>query len=183
MAGSGLVAPVHSGAVIEVHTAIGDLLPGLTESFREAFRAGEAAVTRFRQEQMVRHPAREGFRLVAASVDGDLAGFAYGYTGREGQWWTDRMHEAVPAAVYDTWFGGHFEVVELAVRPRYQRRGIGSALHDTLLEGLPHERALLTCRRDSRAARRLYLRKGWRRLADVDDVVTLMGLLLPVPPD
>lgn len=174
---------VHNSAVIEVRTEVGDLLPGLTQAFREAFRATEAVVTRFQQDQMIRHPAREDFRLAVAFVDQELAGFGYGYTGRAGQWWTDRMRAAVPAAIYDAWFEGHFEVAELAVRPRYQRQGIGAALHDALLEGLPHERALLTCRRDSRAARRLYLRKGWRRLADVDDEVTLMGLLLPVARD
>ena len=50
----------------------------------------------WRAEVWDRHAARAGFRLVLAREDGRLVGFAYGYTGERGQWWTDRAAEALP---------------------------------------------------------------------------------------
>lgn len=94
-----------------------------------------------------------------------LAGFAYGYTGRRGQWWSDHVAEHAPADVVAGWLGGHFEFVELAVDPAFQGRGLGAALAQRLVGGLPHERALLTTYRDDRPAPRLYRRLGWRLLA------------------
>jgi ribosomal protein S18 acetylase RimI-like enzyme len=155
----------------------------VVEVYRAAFTApgyDETAddVERFRTG-LPRHAAREGFRLVvAASPDGGSSGFAYGYTGQPGQWWTDRLLERIPHEITDRWVGGHFEFVELAVRPEVQGRGIGRALHDALLDGIPHRRALLGTWPDDRPARRLYQRAGWRDLAPIDDDSVLMGLEL-----
>ena len=50
----------------------------------------------WRQAVWDRHSVRDGFRL-ARAYDGDaLIGFAYGYTGQHGQWWTDN-------APHDRW--------------------------------------------------------------------------------
>lgn len=157
------------------------LLPEIVEVYRDGFATNQDEADRFRTDQLVKHPQRKGFLLAYATVDDQLAGFGYGYTGQAGQWWTDRMRERVPAEVYAEWFEGHFELVELAVRPAFQRNGIGSALHDRLIDGLPHERGLLTTGKVDSPAQRLYLRTGWRVLADVDDDTILMGILLSTP--
>ena len=68
--------------------------------------------------------------MTAAQDDDALVGFAYGYVGERGQWWSDRVVEALPVAVTDVWVGGHFEFVELAVLPDYRGQGIGGLLHD-----------------------------------------------------
>jgi ribosomal protein S18 acetylase RimI-like enzyme len=154
----------------------------VVDAYREAFTAPgydetPDDVERFRTG-LPRHAAREGFRLVLAYADDGLTGFAYGYTGRPGQWWTDRLLERISADVAETWVGGHFEFVELAVRPAAQGRGIGRSLHDALLDGLPHRRGLLGTWPDDRPARRLYVRAGWRDLARIDDDSTLMGIEL-----
>jgi ribosomal protein S18 acetylase RimI-like enzyme len=104
--------------------------------------------------------------MVTLRLGPDLQGFAYGYTGERGQWWTDTVASGVPADVDQRWFGGHFEVVELGVDPAAQGRGFGAALMDHLLLGLPHDRALLTTYADDRPAPRLYRRLGWTRLAE-----------------
>ena len=134
-------------------------------------------VERFR-ESLPQHAEREGFRLELARRAGRLVGFAYGYTGRRGQWWSDRVLARVPASITDGWVDGHFEFVELAVRPSEQGRGIGQALHDALLDGLPQRRALLGTWTDDRPARRLYLRSGWQELARIDGDSALLGLAL-----
>lgn len=126
------------------------------------YSADATAARLFRDQQLRRHAAYEDFRLVAAEEGTEFVGFAYGYTGREGMWWTDLVAGAVPAEQVPRWLGGHFEFVEIAVLPRVQRRGIGSALHDALLSGLPHRTALLSTRREETSALRLYRRKGWQ---------------------
>jgi ribosomal protein S18 acetylase RimI-like enzyme len=173
-----------SDVAITLHSSLdGVPVEGLVEVYRGAFTAPgydetPDDVERFRTG-LPRHAAREGFRLVvAASPDGGASGFAYGYTGQPGQWWTDRLLERIPHEIAERWVGGHFEFVELAVRPASQRRGIGRALHDALLDGLPHRRALLGTWPDDRPARRLYQRAGWRDLAPIDEDSVLMGLEL-----
>ncbi|WP_432942559.1 GNAT family N-acetyltransferase [Kribbella sp. CA-253562] len=122
------------------------------------------AAERFAAEQLPTHAGRAGFRLVVArDPDGELTGFAYGYTGERGQWWSDRLVETAPE-IADEWVGGHFEFVELAVVPAAQGQGLGAALHDALMADLPHAKALLSTYADDRPAPRLYRRKGWQLL-------------------
>ncbi|MEV4349434.1 GNAT family N-acetyltransferase [Actinoplanes sp. NPDC049596] len=154
----------------------------LHEVYAEAFGAPPLneppeAAARFRDDVLPTHAGRAGFTCLAAWDRGRIVGFAYGYTGDFGQWWTDQIAAVVPPEVSAEWLGGHFEVVELAVRPSQERRDIGSALHDALLAGLLHRVALLTATDDENApARRLYHRKGWRVLAEeVFDGAVLMG--------
>jgi broad specificity phosphatase PhoE/GNAT superfamily N-acetyltransferase len=157
----------------------------LTAVYRAAFTAAsyyesEEAVTRFRSEQLPAHTARPGFRCITLMLAGTVAGFAYGYSGERGQWWTDTVAARVPAVLADEWLGGHFELVEVAVAPEHQGRGFGAALVDGLLLGLPHGRALLTTYDDDRPAPRLYCRLGWELLArGALDHRDLWGLRLP----
>lgn len=152
----------------------------IVDVYREAFTApgyDETTddVERFRSS-LPQHADREGFRLELGRRAGRLVGFAYGYTGGRGQWWTDRILTRVPKSITDVWVDGHFEFVELAVRPSEQGLGIGQALHDGLLDGLPQHRALLGTWTEDRPARWLYLRSGWQELARIDDDSALLGL-------
>lgn len=109
-----------------------------------------------------RHAGRDGFRLARARDGGDLVGFAYGYTGRAGQWWTDRVRTTLRADVADAWLDGHFELVSIGVLPSARGRGTGRALMRALLAGLPHDRLLLMTTSDADdQARRLYGAEGW----------------------
>lgn len=121
------------------------------------------------------HRTRAGFRLVTAELGGELAGFAWGYTGERGQWWADRIAGALADAA-DAWVGGHWEFVELAVRPEHRRRGLGALLHDALLEGLPHERALLQTDADpDGAGHSLYHGRGWQVIGSLPEGKAVMG--------
>jgi GNAT superfamily N-acetyltransferase len=126
-----------------------------------------------------RHVARDGFRLTAA-LDGDrLVGFAYGYVGARGQYWPDRVAEALGEAVTADWLGGHFEFVELAVLPSHRGRGLGAALHDALLLDAPGDRAMLSTADDpADPAVRLYASRGWRKLGNLTPDVQVMGLAM-----
>jgi ribosomal protein S18 acetylase RimI-like enzyme len=131
----------------------------------------------WREEVWDRHAVREGFRLARARVEGELVGFAYGYTGRRGQWWTDHVAEALGPELADEWLGGHFELVSIGVLPAHRGRGVGARLLDEITEGLPQERWLLmTSADESDPARRLYAGHGWHVLGDgIGDGTVIMG--------
>jgi ribosomal protein S18 acetylase RimI-like enzyme len=170
--------------VVELVSAVDELAPALAAIYRASFaespyEEGEEDVERFARSQLPTHTRRRDFRCAIAREGGELVGFAYGYTGEAGQFWTEWVRERIPADLAEG-LGGHFEFVELAVLPDHQRRGIGSALHDALLADLPHQRALLSTLREDTAARRLYLRRGWRVLwEDLNGKSSLLGLELP----
>ena len=131
--------------------------------------------TRWRTERWNRHRSREGFRLVTAHHLGGVVGFAYGYTGEHGQYWSDWVAKEL-GPVADEWVGGHFEFTELGVLPAFRGCGIGGALHDALLHGLSHSRALLgTFARLEDPAGALYSRRGWKTLGTIGNDYRVMG--------
>ncbi|MFB6721731.1 GNAT family N-acetyltransferase [Kribbella sp. NPDC056345] len=168
-------------AVLDRTAALG-IATELGEVFAAAFAGEEHSdATRFTNEQLPTHAERDDFRLVVAQEESVL-GFAYGFTGWPGQWWSDRISAAISAELAAEWIGGHFEVVELAVAPEAQGQGIGAALMTALVAGLPHRRLLLTTYVDDRAAPRLYRRLGWQVLVrDLGWGSALYGLDTGVP--
>lgn len=123
-----------------------------------------------------RHRVRAGYRLAVARAGTELLGFAWGYTGERGQYWSDRI-AGETGALLDDWIGGHFEFVELAVRPEARGSGLGRRLHDAILDGIPHRRALLETTADpDDPAVRLYSTRGWISLATLGGGRQVMGL-------
>jgi len=162
--------------------------PELAAVYLSAFGApgyGEepARAEAFATDQLPLHSQRDGFKFVVSRSADLITGFAYGYTGQRGQWWSDRVAEAVPAELAEEWIGGHFEVVDLAVVVEAQRQGLGADLMKALMTGLPNRKALLTTYVDDRPAPRLYRRLGWRLLvADLGWGSALFGMDMAVPP-
>lgn len=124
-----------------------------------------------------RHITRSGFRLARAYDGQVLVGFAYGYTGEPGQWWTDNARKVLPPDVAEQWVGGHFEVVSIGVVEAARRRGIARSLLHMLLRGLPHQRLLLMTTSDpGDPARRLYASEGWQVLGPgIGEGTVIMG--------
>ena len=117
-------------------------------------------------EILPRHAGRSGFRFIAARTpDRRLAGFGYGYYGAPGQWWHDIVAGALEERERGRWLApGHFELVELHVRPELRGREIGGRLHDAVLTDVASPTAVLSTQVDNRGARRFYERRGWQLL-------------------
>lgn len=153
---------------VDPETLLAELVGPVVDVWANAHGLGRASATRreFGSDRVPRHAGREGFRFFAAfGRAARLVGFVYGYTGAPGQWWYDRVAAALDAKTRAAWLEPpHFELTELAVDPPYQNRGIGSRLHDVVLEGLPHDRALLSALAENARVVRFYEDRGWRVL-------------------
>ncbi len=163
-------------------------LPAILDIYAQVHGLNARAIAE-REEIMRRHFGRRGYQGFIA-VDGKrLVGFSYGYTGDPGQYWYDKVWAAMTSEQRKEWMEPeHFEFVELAVHPHYQRQGIGGKLHDLLLEGRPEPGALLTVRADNGPALALYRKRGWVvvlddfRFAPGGDRYLVMGKRLRMNP-
>jgi ribosomal protein S18 acetylase RimI-like enzyme len=149
-----------------------DPLP-LAAELREVHRAalGPGALSdEWAAERLPRHVQRDGFVfLVARAEDGSVAGFAYGYNGARGHWWSEQVARSLSVSQRAEWLDRpHYEVAELHVLPAAQRRGIGSSLLAYLLTRQRWDRAILSTQTGSRKARDFYAKNGWHELAGVD---------------
>jgi len=135
---------------------------------RSALGAG-ALSEDWAHDRLPRHAQRSDFTFLVARRGGELAGFGYGYTGAYGTWWTDIIARALSAEQRSAWLDPpHYEIVELHVRPSFQRAGIGSQLLAQLMTRQPHDRAVLSTQAHSRKARSFYAKNDWTEIADVD---------------
>ena len=124
-----------------------------------------AVSARARRAIVTSHLDRDGLRAAAAlTEEGEVVGVAYGYIGAPGQWWHDRVRAALPPELADAWLADAFEVCELHVRTAAQRQGLGKALLELLLAGLPARTAVLTTPDRETRARSFYRAAGWQDL-------------------
>jgi ribosomal protein S18 acetylase RimI-like enzyme len=119
---------------------------------------------RFATQQLPMHLDRDNFALATAHRDGDLVGFAYGYTGHRGQYWSDVVASSMTPDAAATWVGAHFEFVELAVLGHARGCGVGRNLATTLLTARPESRRLLQVAADNVPARTLYSSLGFAEI-------------------
>ncbi len=170
----------------------GSLQADLVDVYRRAFRGSPYAKSPAEVDAFARflpvHAGAPGYRLVVAtdSDEGKVVGFSYGRTAARGQPWYDLVEGSLQSAGLGEWLIDAYQIVEMAVAPAVQRRGIGSRLHERLLSGLPHRRAVLTTMAADTPAYRFYWSKGWRVLVEKIMVpqlprpYRLMGVGLPL---
>jgi ribosomal protein S18 acetylase RimI-like enzyme len=153
-----------------------------------------------REAIMERHAASPRFRGLTALVDGQLAGFCYGFHGENGQWWHDmvaaalatRWRSSSPApgnATPREWLDDSFEIAELHVLPQWQGNGIGRALLLSVTSGRAERTAVLSTADAPTVARRLYRGVGFTdlltdfRFSGSEPPYAVMGATLPLTAD
>lgn len=125
----------------------------------------EADVASF-AKRLPRHAARDGFRCAVGREGDRPIGFAYGYVGAPGPWRHDRVRAALSPPMVERWLDGAFELTELAVVPNAQGRGIGSRLHDAVLDATSAPPVVASTPRDDDPAVAFYRRRGWATLIE-----------------
>jgi ribosomal protein S18 acetylase RimI-like enzyme len=160
-----VVAPVYAASHIDV--------------IANPFYSAERFVERVRG--YLRAP---GFELVAAYVDNEPIGQAFGYAlPPNARWWeglTTPMTEGFTVETGDRTFA----LNELMVVPDRQRMGVAHALHDDLLNGRQEQRATLLVREDNASAQQAYIRWGWEKVGKLrpyPDAPHFDAMILPLP--
>ena len=164
------------------------LLDQIVSIYREAFsipsyNKEKSQVVAFARS-LPDHMQREAFRFVGGfdRNSGRMLGFAYGYTSARGQWWHVNVRSALPPRLAGEWLEDSFQLTEIAVRSKDQGQGIGGQLHDRLLGGVPHAKAVLSTLDAQTVAYYMYQGRGWVTLLEnyyftgVSQPYRIMGL-------
>jgi ribosomal protein S18 acetylase RimI-like enzyme len=133
------------------------------------------------------YTSRDGFDLVIACLDGNPVGQAWGWPldqARGAGWWEGVVQEPEPGFTVED--GKRtFALSEIMVRQEYTGQHIAHALHNELLSGRPETRATLLVNPANESAYRIYVRWGWRKVAQVrprwPDAPLFDVLILPLP--
>jgi GNAT superfamily N-acetyltransferase len=144
------------------------VLPIYAEVYSEPpYLEGPAEVDDFARSWPSR-VAAPGFRLVTATLAGEVVGFSFGHGLTAGtRWWSGALG---PLEVdTEEWPGRTFAVIELAVAAGRRRQGIAGQLHEQLLAGVDVERFTLAVRPEPEVAhaRAAYRRWGYRKVGQV----------------
>ena len=99
--------------------------------------------------------------LIARENDSTIIGMIFGYSNEAGQWWNDRVAQAMGPRQSAQLLDDSFCLMELGVVPAARRHGVGEALVATLGAQQPHPRMLLSTRSDNAPGQRFYGRTGW----------------------
>jgi GNAT superfamily N-acetyltransferase len=147
-----------------------DDLRALVAAWKDAFADPPASYRSLGEltEQLRWHGTFPGFTGVAAydARSGAVLGLTYGFSNRPGQWWRDRVAEAIGPEQTRTVLDHSFCLMELGVVRAARRRGVGRALVAALLTQQPHPCALLSMQTDNRGGRAFYLATGWTVLIE-----------------
>ena len=108
---------------------------------------------------------QEGFTLVEARDDSQMAGVAFGVTLQPTTPWWHNLTTKLSSEMTTERPGRTFALVELLVRPLWRRQHIAQHMHDLLLEDRPEERATLTVLPEAAAAQAAYRSWGWHKVA------------------
>jgi ribosomal protein S18 acetylase RimI-like enzyme len=116
------------------------------------------------------HKYIDGFQAFIATdpaANYEVIGMCYGYKSKRGQWWHDTVKQKLTESLLPIWFDSAYELVEIAVQPKEQGRGIGTLLINYLLDKRTEPGCVLSTRIDSQA-HELYERLGFSTLGQIE---------------
>ncbi|MGW0819893.1 N-acetyltransferase family protein [Streptomyces sp. NPDC002845] len=108
--------------------------------------------------QIGSHLKHPGFALTVAYVDGSAVGFGYGFPCSPEYWFGPGLIDQVPEGARTERLMG---LCELAVRPPWQSRGIGTRLHTALLRAVNPTWSSLLALPSNQRGHDLYARLGY----------------------
>ena len=149
-----------------------EVWPTLVEVYAEVY-AREIAEDEFFsvgsfEDRLRGHTSAPNWEAVVGSVDGQVVGYAYGYTLRAGRsWWVALRTPVDDESLIEETGSRTFGLAEIMVKGPWRKRGIARAIHDELLARRAEERAALFVERAHPRVRALYEGWGYRWLGEV----------------
>lgn len=88
-------------------------------------------------------------------------GFIYGYRTKPGQFFHEQLKSVLESHQIDYWLSDAYELVEIAVKKEYRSLGVGTILHDALLEQVSLPKVILAVEASNQEAITFYENKYW----------------------
>ena len=114
------------------------------EVYRQAFDSTGEAAQGFIDVSFVHIRDYEGATLLVVQEHATILGFLFGYTYKPDQWWSNQVGPAIAQSNHSHVVQDAFSLVELAVLPTNQNKGIGTALLQHQMEHQPQRNLLLS---------------------------------------
>jgi GNAT superfamily N-acetyltransferase len=149
-----------------------DIRPVLIEVYAEVY-AKEIAEDQFFsvesfEDRLRGHTSAPNWEAVAGAVDGQVVGYAYGYTLRAGKsWWVALRTPVDDDSLTEETGSRTFGLAEIMVKEPWRKTGIARSIHDELLVRRAEERAALLVERAHPRVRALYEGWGYRWFGEV----------------
>lgn len=112
------------------------------------------------------YTGRADFRAVLAESENGILGFALGARLTSEAWWRSDVASRLNKQQVKHWLEDCYELIEIAVTPEAQGRGLGGDLHDQLFGEVTTRTALLSTHPEAERALGLYKGRGWMVLID-----------------
>jgi ribosomal protein S18 acetylase RimI-like enzyme len=129
-----------------------------------AFGRDGAYMETYRDAELPEMATYPGFRCFAAHDHGRMIGFVLGHDADANPAWYRNVAGAVRETPIAAWLEGAWYLGDIAVHPEWQGQGIGSALHDRIIDTVPGRDLVLITFHGDHPAQRFYRRHGWRVL-------------------
>ncbi len=115
--------------------------------YREAYSGppyytNEESLVVFEKTDWPQRIKQEGFTLVLVKNQGEPVGMAYGWKSVRGTYWTEKLRGQLSENC-DHWTDDNFELVDIAIRPKYQGKGAGKILYQALFNNLNYKTSIL----------------------------------------
>lgn len=138
--------------------ALADIRADAHPEFASNSPDGRARSVATFRSQVNGHFKHAEFTLAAAYQSGTLVGFGYGFPCSAEYWYGGELLPDIPAEAREDLMG----LCELAVRPGWQSQGIGTRLHQRLIDAVGPRWTSLLVRPDNPRGRALYDRLNYR---------------------
>ncbi|WDZ84395.1 GNAT family N-acetyltransferase [Micromonospora cathayae] len=135
------------------------------------------------RRQLAGHLTNPGWKLVTATENGELIGYAYGFPLPPHTRWWEGLQTPVPDGFTAEDGRRTFAISEIMVRLPWRRQGVARMLHEALVSDVEGRRMTLLVEPDNLPARTAYTRWGYREVADLrpgwENAPTFTALVLP----
>ena len=124
------------------------------------------SIERF-EDRLQGHTSAPHWEAVVGEADGQVVGYAYGYTLRAGKSWWTALRTPVDDSLTEETGSRTFGLAEIMVKVPWRKTGTARTIHDELISHRTEERAALLVERAHPRVRALYERWGYQWFGEI----------------